>query len=127
MQSLGINASGRTSASLKTKVTIKGVQLTSEGAPISTLEKGVSPQDASKCSALYYILQDWADDKGLSFESDKEKKVFCYFLSQKIKRNGTIRYEQNVDVYSSAVKDTIPKITSRLKDAFISKLKSLFN
>jgi hypothetical protein len=55
------------------------------------------------------------------------RKDFAWFLSQKIKNEGTQRHKTPVDVYSTIVHDTVeqlkPAIVKAVKDNFLHKRK----
>lgn len=73
----GVNASGRTSESLKVEVYADGVRLLSDGsgAPIQTTEVG------RRAGAIPYdftsIIEQWSRYKGLHFDTDKERRAFA--------------------------------------------------
>lgn len=102
IQANGINATGRTSASIHIKETDTGVYLVGGGehtAPIPTLEIGRPGGGVPR--GFYYIIRQWTRDKGLPFSTDRERNTFSYFVSRKIARQGTQRHTQPVDVYTS--------------------------
>lgn len=105
MAANGINASGRTSASIKVRVESDAVQLVAGGenaAPFATVEVG---RAGGKVPAGFTaILEQWSRDKGLQFDSDSRRKSFAYLLGRKIAREGTARHAQPVDVYSGIAK-----------------------
>lgn len=138
MQSQGINASGRTSRSIKVVTHDKGVKLTSQSdekgfapltfggggfttgiAPMSTLEIGRPGGNVPR--GFYYIIKQWTRDKGLQFGSERERGTFAYFTAQKIAREGTERNKANKDVYSTPVKEAVAEIKQVL-GAEISKM-----
>ena len=115
MSRLGINASGRTSASLVVEEYENGVRLVSRGeniAPFPTLEVGRKGGKVPK--GFYYTLIQWSRDKNISFASESERKTFAYFLFQKIASEGTERHRHpNIEVYTpiiQSVKKEIEKI-----------------
>lgn len=114
LASEGINASGRTSDSLRVIVddnTVKLVQDISNGcAPIATAEVGRNsgriPYDFTR------IVYEWSMDKGLSFENDKERMKFAGAVAWgKIRNRGYGRPGPSdfgrvkADVYSPVVED----------------------
>jgi hypothetical protein len=50
------------------------------------------------------------------------RKNFAWFLSQKIKREGTLRHKTPVDVYSTIVHDTV----AQLKEGIVTAVKDHF-
>lgn len=132
MQARNINASGRTSESLRVEVQDDGIALlggyntkhpvedypaimgtaeASDTAPIPTLEVGRAGGGSPPVPrGFYYIIRQWSRDKGLSFASESERSTFAYFLSRKIARQGTKRNIENEDIYSTAVMQAKDKI-----------------
>ena len=116
MEAQHINASGRTSASLRVEEYQGGVRLVggydkrrdirdapgiyaNETAPIPTLEFG---RECGKVPrGFYYIIKDWTRAKRLSFENESERATFAYFVAKKIAREGTLRNDAHADVYST--------------------------
>ena len=97
-----INASGRTSASFRVMETEDGLQLVGGGkdtAPIATLEVGRRPGNVP--AGFTAILEQWSRDKGLQFETESKRNSFAYLLGRKIEREGTQRYREPQNVYSS--------------------------
>lgn len=89
-------------------------------APLATLEIGRS---AGKIPYGFQdILFEWSKSKGISFPDDRQRKTFAWFLSQKIKNEGTQRHKTPVDVYSTVVNDTVEK----LKPAIVQAVKDHF-
>ena len=116
MDAKGINASGRTKNSIRTVETSGGFALMGGGrdtAPIPTLEIG---REGGKVPAGFYnIIRQWTYDKELSFDSERERNTFSYFLARKIAREGTARHRQNEDVYSTPVKVAVDDIRSVIR------------
>lgn len=104
MESEGVNASGRTSKSLRVVNYKDGVMLVASAgdrAPMRTLEKGREGGEVPR--GFYYIIKQWTRDKGLTFSSERERGTFAYFLSRKIAREGTDRHKNNINVYTNEV------------------------
>lgn len=133
MEAKRINASGRTSASLRVDEYPLGVRLVggsdrthtippgiyaSDTAPIPTLEVGRAGGKVPQ--GFYYIIREWSKEKGLSFANESERNTFAYFVARKIAREGTRRNVMPADVYSTPVeraKRTIADIVrSRAND-----------
>ena len=128
MQAKGINASGRTSASIIVRETDTGVQLVGgkpgqhivsgqprgvdvladDTAPIPTLEIGRPGGNVPK--GFYYILKQWTRDKGIPFAKESERQTFAYFLARRIARDGTRRHEMPEDVYTTPAKEAATSI-----------------
>lgn len=128
MAANGINASGRTSDSFHVVEADGHIMLVMGGdgtAPLATLEIG---RGAGKIPYGFQdILFEWSKSKGISFPDDRQRKTFAWFLSQKIKNEGTQRHKTPVDVYSTIVHDTVeqlkPAIVKAVKDNFLHKRK----
>ena len=132
MQAQKINASGRTSASIRVEQYDGGVRLVGgyntthsvqsspfqldvqDTAPIPTLEVGREGGKVPR--GFYYIIREWTREKGLSFANEQERATFAYFVARKIARTGTRRHVTNADVYSTPVvqaKDEVKNIFSQ--------------
>lgn len=115
MQTLNINASGRTAASMEVWSDEKGVRLGLRGdshAPAATLEVG---RAGGKVPAGFYeIIKQWTRDKGLTFENERERGTFAYFVARKIAREGTQRHRIPEDVYSTPARQAVPVIRETL-------------
>lgn len=137
MEAKRINASGRTSASLRLDEYPLGVRLVggsdrthtippgiyaSDTAPIPTLEVGRTGGKVPQ--GFYYIIREWTKEKGLSFANESERNTFSFFVARKIAREGTQRNVMPVDVYSTPVekaKRTIADIIRRRTDDTIKQ------
>ena len=112
MASGGVNASGRTSASLKVESYPGGVRLVSRGqniAPFETLEVG---RAGGKVPYNFtQILTQWSRDKGIAFTKERERRTFAYLLGKKIAKIGTKRHrEPRNDIYTPAVTKVVEEI-----------------
>lgn len=132
MQAQRINASGRTSASLRVEIYEGGVRLVggyngrhdiadapgiygNDTAPIPTLEFG---REGGKVPlGFYYIIKDWAKSKGLNFANESERATFAYFVARKIAREGTRRNDNHADVYSTPVNNAKEKINMIIRQS----------
>lgn len=105
MRSKGIDASGKTSASLRVERYENGVRLfmgpVGEAAPLATLEVG--RQGGKVPRGFTDIIEQWSIDKGLRFPEEGDRRRFSYLTARKIAREGTRRHEKPVEVYSEAV------------------------
>lgn len=118
MQAQNINASGRTSESIRVRdMGGDGYQLVAgrdgdhtieagleiitqrDTAPFPTVEIGRPGGNVPK--GFYYIIREWTREKGLQFSSETERGTFAYFTARKIAREGTKRNQENADVYST--------------------------
>lgn len=116
-----INARGRTSASFRVVETEDGLQLVGGGhdtAPIATLEVGRRPGNVPV--GFTAILEQWSRDKGLQFETESKRKSFAYLLGRKIAREGTQRYLEPQDVYSSITRQAAEDIGEMIKGTLAS-------
>lgn len=117
-----INASGRTSESIRVEVTEGGFRLVggystthkiddypsilgtldaTDTAPIPTLEVGRVGGDVPR--GFYYIIREWSREKGINFASERDRGTFAYFVARKIAKTGTRRAQTPADVYSTQV------------------------
>lgn len=125
MDEQGVTASGRTAASLQVRKTDGGVQLVSvagDHAPMPTTEVG---RDGGKVPYRFTdLLVEWTRDKGLQFNSDRERRTFAYLLGQRIAREGTLRHKFPIDVYTTASAETAEAVKRDLyhylKDVIIN-------
>lgn len=129
MEARKINASGRTSASMRVEPYEGGVRLvggyntthevddypavlgtleTADTAPIPTLEIGRAGGRVPK--GFYYIIREWSREKGLNFSSESERSTFAYFVARKIARTGTLRHVTPENIYSQPVAAAKEKI-----------------
>ena len=116
-----INASGRTSASFRVVETEEGLQLVGGGkdtAPIATLEVGRRPGNVP--AGFTAILEQWSRDKGLQFETESKRRSFAYLLGRKIAREGTQRYREPQNVYSSITRQAADDIGEIIKGTLAS-------
>ena len=121
MASGNLNGSGRTAASLRGAETEDGLQLVGGGkdtAPIATLEVGRRPGNVP--AGFTAILEQWSRDKGLQFETESKRKSFAYLLGRKIARDGTQRYKEPQDVYSSVTRQAADDIGDMIKGTLAS-------
>lgn len=127
MEAEKVNASGRTSASLRVEPYDGGVRLVggyntnhdidagthgtitaADTAPIPTLEFGRGSGKVPK--GFYYIIREWAKDKGIQFANDTERGTFAYFIARKIAKSGTKRFTNHIDIYSTPVNEAKKEI-----------------
>lgn len=125
MEGKGINASGRTSASLGVRRYEGGIRLGffADGeriAPTETLEVGRPGGNVPK--GFTAILYQWSIDKGIPFEKDSRRRSFAYLLGRRIQREGTLRHSNPTDVYSTAVTVGLEKIKARIASELKAKV-----
>ena len=111
MAAEGVDASGRTSDSLRVVQRTDGFDLVGGGegaAPIPTLEVGRG--GGAVPVGFYYIIKQWTRDKGLQFGSETQRGTFAYFAAQKIAREGTQRHKSPKDIYSTHARNTAEEI-----------------
>lgn len=121
MEREGENASGRTSRSIVVESDGGITRLVGGGegcAPLATLESGY------KGAVSFGRLFQWSKDKGISFDSDKERRKFTFLLRRKIAKEGTRRYSKHVDVYTTPVAEAVDEIVARCGDIIIEQIKS---
>lgn len=136
MEAKRINASGRTSASLRVDEYPLGVRLVggsdrthtippgiyaSDTAPIPTLEVGRAGGKVPQ--GFYYIIREWTKEKGLSFANENERNTFAYFLARKIAREGTQRNIMPADVYSTPVEKSKLTIANIIRESTRNTIK----
>ena len=137
MEAKRINASGRTSASLRVDEYPLGVRLVGGSDRTHTIPPGVYASDTAPIPTLevgrvggkvpqgfYYIIREWTKEKGLNFANEGERNTFSYFVASKIAREGTKRNVMPVDVYSTPVekaKRTIADLVRKQTDDTIKQ------
>lgn len=109
----GQSASGRTAKSLRVEATNDTGILYGRGA-FGTLETG--RKGGKVPQGFYQVIKQWAYDKRLVFENERERNTFAYFVARKIAREGTklFRSGGRSDVYSSEIPQTINNIRQRI-------------
>lgn len=113
MATEGINATGNTSASFRVEQYDGGVLLVMGGteektAPLATLEVGRPGGPVPK--GFTQILYEWSIAKGIPFDKDSRRRSFAYLLGRRIRREGTLRNMQPVDVYTTIVLDVADRV-----------------
>ena len=117
----GQKASGRTIASLNVESDRTSAALFGRKA-IGTLETGRKGGRVPK--GFYYIIQKWVIDKGLTFDSVRERNTFAYFVSKKIAAEGTTLFKSGgrSDIYSSEIKETSENIRERIAKDYVESI-----
>lgn len=140
MEAKRINASGRTSASLRVDEYPLGVRLVGGSNRTHTIPPGIYASDTALIPTLevgrkeggvprgfYYIIREWTKEKGLSFANESERNTFSYLVARKIADEGSLRYREpsrREDVYSTPVekaKRTISDLVRRRTDDTIKR------
>lgn len=137
-----VNASGRTSASIRVEkkdghlfliggnnkthgvAGAQGIQAP-DTAPIPTLEigrKGGGNPPVPR--GFYYIIREWTRVKGISFFNESERNTFSFFLSRKIAREGTMRNKTHINIYSEPVNKAKIKISDAIKSEFGNSIRA---
>lgn len=124
MSAEGVNASGRTSRSLRVEERGDSIVLVIGGdrskygktAPLDTLEIGSDKGERGKW--FKSVIYNWTIEKGLSFESDSHRWAVSTIISRNIEESGTARHRSPIVVYSSVVNDTKEEIRSLLLTDF---------
>lgn len=119
------NATGRTSASFEVVVTDENISLVAKAgdrAPIPTLEIG---RGAGKQPPIE-ALEEWVTAK-FGFIG-KEATGMAWAVAKKIEKVGTNRHNDNVDIYTSAVKAEAEELSKYLTVRITEKIKeNIFN
>ena len=126
MQARGVNASGRTSASIEVVEDAAGIALVGGGkgaAPIPTLEIGRPGGRVPK--GFYYIIKQWTRDKGLQFGKESERQTFSYFLAKRIAAQGTLRHKHHEDIYSTVAAKAADEIEQAIKDSVYTSVQTI--
>lgn len=114
MERLGINASGKTSESLESVLTEKGVQIL--GAPYfaERTEVGRTPTKNHQKWDFAGAIAKWIDDKGLrsdfQIKDDRDLNKVSKAIAMKISREGSQKYrepDKRTDVYSGIIAESL--------------------
>lgn len=126
MESEHVNASGRTSKSLRVEdrgdriVLVIGGSQFGRTAPLETLEIGSKP--APRGDWFKSVIFQWTKDKGMSFPDDDKWESHRWAVSTIIARNieefGTERHRNPINVYTSVVEQTKRDIQSLIYGDF---------
>lgn len=125
MASKNINATGRTSDSVRVRILDNHIQLVGgdkNTAPFPSVEIGLPP--GSRGKGFYKIIRQWSINKGLTFANDRERSTFAYFAAKKIEEQGTQRHAINEDVYSSVADITAENVKEILRNSLTSAILS---
>lgn len=125
MDNKGVNASGKTRGSFRVEQYDSGVRLVGgwdNTAPIPTLEVGRG--GGAVPQGFYYIIKEWSRQKGIQFDTERERGTFAYFLARKIAREGTLRNKTNVDVYSTLTKQASDELKNTIAGVLLTRVKT---
>lgn len=131
LETYGINASGRTSASLVVEYYDGGVRLKSDGsgAPFWTTETGRMPGGMPPVDAIFQ----WSIDKGLEFGTERERLSFAWATAKTIEARGYGRpsrsdYGSTEEViYTTVIDAAIPEIRRVLRDSLAAEIRRHIN
>lgn len=109
IMSAGMNASGRTIASMRVEVNENEGTLFGRRA-FEVLESGRRPGRVPK--GFYQIIYQWAIDKRIRV---RNLKSFAYLTARKIAREGTLLYREGGrnDIYTPEIRKCIENVRSR--------------
>lgn len=133
MSSKGVNASGRTSNSLRVEdrgnsiVLVIGGDRTKYGrtAPLETLEIGSRP--GVRGDWFKSVIHQWTIDKGMAFENESHRWAVSTIIARNIEEGGTERHRSPIDVYSSTTERTTKNIRSLIAGDFAQMMKTMIN
>lgn len=135
MQAANINASGRTSDSIHARAYSEGYQLVGGGkntAPIPTIEIGrpagnvpdgmVQRKNGAMdvSNTFKRILLQWAKDKGIDMNWGG-----ATMLGRRIAAVGTLRHQNNVDIYSTETRNAMTSIKEEVSKYFIGSIRKV--
>lgn len=120
----GISASGKTRDSLEAIAEGTGGTLYGRGF-FAVTETGRKGGKVPKGFRL--VIEQWAKDKGISFDSPRDLKSFSYFVARKIAREGTKQFREGrrTDVYTEATDIAAKNIANRLGFLFSTEVITL--
>ena len=122
MEAEHVNASGRTSKSLRVEdrgnsiVLVIGGSQFGRTAPLETLEIGSKP--APRGDWFKSVIFQWTKDKGMSFESESHRWAVSTIIARNIEEFGTERHRNPINVYTSVVEQTKRDIQSLIYGDF---------
>lgn len=120
----GQTASGKTARSLEVKEGSDEVSLLGRKA-FHTMETGRRGGGVPR--NFRAILYQWSLDKGISFDTDRERRSFAFLLARKIQNEGTQLFRDGgrADVYSNEIPKTINNIARKLADEVVLKFETI--
>lgn len=120
-EEVGQVASGRTRAAFEVKVSDSNGQLLGNSYA-GVLERGRRggkvPYDFKD------ILLRWAEAKGIYFTNNTEARRWAWFVTQKIRREGTALYRsgQTVDIFTTPIADFTERLSKQLAAGYRSEI-----
>ena len=117
----GLNASGKTAKSLEVVMSETGGALMGRSF-FAVLETG---RKAGKVPKNFrQIIEKWATDKGLTFETPARLRSFSYLVARKIAREGTKQYRtgRRTDVFTEAVNETVTSIQNQIGNDMLKEI-----
>jgi hypothetical protein len=145
MQAKGVNASGRTSASMQVRASKTGSQLVGgnskqhtftvagitfnayDTAPIPTLQTGSAPWASKPPRTPFWFaahIYQWTIDKALPAASDKERMSLSFAIARKLINDGSERHRVPVDIYTTAAQKAAGSIRQAVLEATKSEIKA---
>lgn len=120
----GQTASGKTARSLEVREGSGEVSLLGRKA-FGTMETGRRGGGVPR--NFRAILYQWSLDKGISFDTDRERRTFAYFLAKKIQNEGTQLFRDGgrADVYSNEIPITLENIARRIGEEMKLQIESI--
>lgn len=115
-------ATGRTRESFQVRLTGPMSGELTGATYAEVLERGRGP---GKVPADFKnILARWATAKGITFSNETDFNRWAYFVSKKIREEGTTLYRsgQTVDVFQSAIEDFAGKIVPRISQFYATEI-----
>lgn len=120
----GKNTTGRAKNSLE--IQSDGTNYKVLGVPyFNTLEDGREGGNVPK--GFYYLIKDWAVNKGLFQSTDRELSRFAYFTSRKIANYGTEQYRlgKRTDIYTDTINNFIDTLTDKVSDFYMININKM--
>ena len=117
----GLNASGKTSKSLEIVQNENGTALMGRSF-FAVLETG---RKAGKVPKNFrQIIEKWATDKGLTFETPAKLRSFSYLVARKIAAEGTKQYRtgRRTDVFTDSINETVTSIQNQLGSEVLKEI-----
>lgn len=110
MAEKNINATGRTSQSLRVEKYDKGIRLISgpaeKIAPFATVQHGSGA--GVRGGWFPFVLYEWSLAKGLSFENERDRWTFAFATARKIEEQGTQRFRTpDMEVYTPELEQVV--------------------
>jgi hypothetical protein len=120
----GQTASGKTARSLEVREGSDEVALLGRKA-FGTMETGRRGGRVPRNFPA--ILYQWSLDKGISFDTDRERRSFAFLLARKIQNEGTQLFRDGgrADVYSNEIPKTINTIARKLADEVVLNFETI--